>query len=286
MLSPVWVDIERKRIGLVTGTRVLEQRTLLASTHLEASQLHSVITSREDAAEVKAMSGSAKYAIETMYSSACSLCEEDAVCKEGKAECQHNVSLKHAPAIASDSQVGLVFFSRRQHETIEIREWNSQSFSLSAVTASHGDVPVRCTSESLVALCTECRLPSLTIEAESTGDVERQDDSVPLFESFDSRADFLNDAHVLVSESQAWLCGSSILVHVKIGSTDGTGGDSNDDICWVFDLWLFNSFDFDFERAFVLEGVQSRDQSGLTEDGMAEQTHNNGLHSGSRRHGE
>ena len=129
------------------------------------------------------------------------------------------------------------------------------------MTASHGDISISCTSESLVALCTECRLAGLTIEAESTGDIERQDDSVSLFESFHCRSDFLNDAHVLVSESQARLCSSSILVHVKIRTADGTSGDSNDYICWVFDLWLFDSFDFDFERAFVLKDGRAYQRS-------------------------
>src|SRR4051794_17411281 len=80
---------------------------------------------------------------------------------------------------------------------------------------------------------------SLAEEALATGDGERNDDAVANLQRLVFGADFNDLSHVFVAEDVALVHRRNNPVeNVQVGTADRAGGDFDDGVSWVFNLWV------------------------------------------------
>jgi hypothetical protein len=107
--------------------------------------------------------------------------------------------------------------------------------------------------ESWVDAGAESCLALLTIPASSICNVERQYNSIALFQKHYTRANFFNDTHVLVAEDKStstFSC-STALVHVQVRTTNTRRSHLDDTIIWMLDLRNLSLFDGHLEWAVI-----------------------------------
>src|SRR4051794_7648772 len=90
-------------------------------------------------------------------------------------------------------------------QRIEIRERHAHELGLPAFEVAHPRIPVRRVRALRVDGQAEIGESAITVEAESTTDIERQDDAIAALERSDRRSDLFDDAHDLVTENAAAL---------------------------------------------------------------------------------
>lgn len=125
------------------------------------------------------------------------------MCLKGSHYDLQSAQLESVPSgredISQQGEISLVLCSWGKLQSVEVGKWNPEILSLPALIWAHCNVPICSTGKSRVNSGAERRLAFFTVLAPSIGYVERQNDTIALFQKRDSASDFRDDPHVLVS---------------------------------------------------------------------------------------
>lgn len=132
----------------------------------------------------------------------------------------YNTMIASREDICEQSKVFLMLCARWEDERVEIGVRNADVLGLASGVRAHSHVTVRAACESGVDRRAEGRLASLAVEAATASNVERHDHPVTLLDHRYGWSDFLDDAHVLVTEDDAGLGCRTAFVHVQIATAN------------------------------------------------------------------
>src|SRR5204862_6670995 len=81
-----------------------------------------------------------------------------------------------------------------------------------------------------------------------TSNRKGNDNAIAYREIFYFGAGLFHDTHKFVAEDEIFYLRKETVVNMQIGTANGGGGDTQDNISRVFDFWIINVVDLDVSR--------------------------------------
>src|SRR6185312_2788935 len=123
-------------------------------------------------------------------------------------------------------------------EAVEIGVRNKNELGLTSLIWPHARIAVCGVGFFGIHGQTGLSVSAMAIEAETAGDVERQNYAIAFFDARNCFANFFDDAHNFVADDGTFVEGRATVIHVQIAAADSAGGDAQQGIGGRLDFRL------------------------------------------------